>query len=243
MKKGLRNKLAIMGGGNRNVGKRNFKKLSKKFGQERVVKQLDKLNQKKNLKIGLGTGAAKYALKNPTLRGAYGTPDYGTGRIGKMLSQYNSVYNAFPSPRNPNVGLRPMDSLGVRLAKAGLVPLTAGNQINHRGGISTIIPGSGMKIANNNTTSDVNDNPSANATGQGPDLGPDLGLDQGSFDMGLPEDSTIPMSSQSGVGAQLSSYATTWQPNQSLRARLGPDAQGLASNRISPWSSSMVGLF
>lgn len=50
------------------------------------------------------------------------------------------------------------------------------------------------------------------------------------------------MSAQNGIGAALASYAAGWRPNDSIRKRLGSAAQGLASQRLAPWTTGFVGV-
>lgn len=50
------------------------------------------------------------------------------------------------------------------------------------------------------------------------------------------------MSAQNGISAALASYATGWRPNDSIRKRLGSEAQGLAQQRLAPWTTGFVGV-
>lgn len=67
------------------------------------------------------------------------------------------------------------------------------------------------------------------------DMGADVAPQEESTD-------TPSMSSQNGVGAALASYAAGWRQNKSARKRLGSAAQGLASQRIAPWTAGFVGV-
>lgn len=120
-------------GANGNLSGKELLKISNKFDvdQSKVIRQLDKVNAKKDLTIGLGSGAVKRITKNSgkdvtSLLGLnYGINPYGSGKIGTALGNY--VKATGPEYKNA----------GVSQSAAGLIPLQGGAyQIDAKGNYS-----------------------------------------------------------------------------------------------------------
>lgn len=133
--KGLR-----QAGRNGNVSWNELQSIAENTGKTtaQVVRQLDRLNERRDLSIGLGSGAVKNlaltpgnAAALPWLAGIAGFNAFGTGKIGTTLGQYA---NALAKPLQRQPGQTTRQAMNLRLTEAGLVPLNGGtNQINAKG--------------------------------------------------------------------------------------------------------------
>jgi hypothetical protein len=134
-------------GSDGNVGNQELQRITKQFDVDasKAVRQLDQLNaglkdRGKDLKIGLGSNAVNYIVKNQPSGWAFdqlmGKNTYGDGRIGQSITNYrNAAYTM-----NPGEGmtLGSWDERAKAQSAAGLIPLQRGGayQINSAGGYS-----------------------------------------------------------------------------------------------------------
>ena len=120
-------------GRNQNISKRELQKITKKndVSGAKAVKRLDKLNSKnKNLKIGVGSAAVK----------AYTEGKMNNQRDLFWSQMGNNVFGSLgvnKIKKSGKIASTLNDSIGDGVKAGRLPPITPGNQVNARGGITT----------------------------------------------------------------------------------------------------------
>ena len=231
-------------GRNNNVSKSELSKIAKKndVSVDKVIQRLDTLNSKNDdLKIGLGSAAVNAYTKGElgnarelfwNQAGNYSFGTQGSSKIkkqGKIASTLND-YLGFTSPMVQGQGGQFNNGV-----TAGRLPaITAGNQINAKGGITTkpTFYGAPPKpvpapAPTPEPTPEPTTPPETTPGGGGGGGGPIT-----------PEEEPIDTSLSSGAGGlDLASWATGFRRARSARQKAGKGAQGLASQKKSPFKS------
>jgi hypothetical protein len=229
-------------GGNNNISKSELSKIAKKndVSVDKVIQRLDKLNSKnKDLKIGLGSGAVNAYTKGKlgNARDFFwnmaGNATFGTQGSSKIKEQGKiaSTLNDYLGSTSPMVkGKGGQFNNGVT---AGRLPaITAGNQINAKGGITTKptfygAPPKPVPTPTPTPTPEPTTPPQTTPGGDGEDVLPII-----------PEPEPVDTSLSSGAGGlDLASWATGFRRARSARQKAGRGAQGLASQKKSPFKS------
>ena len=245
--KGLGEALRIAGGRNANISKKELQQISEQTGKsaDRVVRKLDVVNEKRATRrkapIGLGSGAFNSLLGMPTSRTIYGKTmselglgdkysNFGTGPIGRAVMQGkgSSDYYGNATPGTGKIGKGRQVIGSYNNAPETRMKPSWDKNAGYYG------PGSG----------------GGDGDGAGDGAGGGNGANgQGVFgEEELAQTQTTPMTPDQMAAqepatefgnwnsADIMSRATGFRTKKGSRARAGSAAQGLASQRVSPFS-------
>lgn len=236
-------------GMNGNISKRELMQISGSTGKSsaQVIKQLDKLNARKGLTIGLGDAAVRNIMKGaaPSISDS-GLGAYGTGKIGTAVANYWKATNAPTQSNNPISGSTNLyGSLnvtpGLKQSLASLAPLQAGGkmQINSAGGYTPKFSNANYSANSLAKALGANTAP-AKATGGTTTTG------AGSMDTGTASaggttvDTTVDSQvTLPGISTALANWAQGFRRKASSRQQAGRKAQGLASAKIAPVTNTL----
>ena len=238
--RGLGQGIRIAGGGG-GIGKGELNTLMESGkNQGQIIRRLDKLNAKLkengegsiNLKSGAANMLIRQANKNRTNLGGRRDFEFGTGRIGQQLGDMSGLSTSISRPN------RMMAGGGWTPKGEEFTPefLTRGIDLTGRGATGKTVRGVGKQYKGPNGKPDTTpgDDTGGGDTGSG-DIG-DIGTDIDSPINEAIEETNKGMSSGAG-GLDLASWATGFKKAQSARQRAGRKAQGLASQKKTPFSS------
>jgi hypothetical protein len=228
----LRENIKIAGAGNGNISKKEILKIANKndVSADKIIKNMDIINSNnKKANLGLGSAAVNAYVKGnlPSESRTYsqmGNMTFGADIYnnlagnGKIASTLNSYLGApIPMVKGQGGGV----TNGVTQGK--LPPITAGNQINSRGGVTTIIPGSGLPKNNGSTSSAPPPTPTV--------VNPTTPTDTPTYTP--PEMETpAPQYGPGGPGSALDGGATGFRPRRSRWRTSGQTTKGTANLKI-----------
>ena len=237
--KGLGEALRIAGGRNANISKKELQQISEQTGKsaDRVVRKLDVVNEKRATRrkapIGLGSGAFNSLLGMPTSRTIFGKTmselglgdkysNFGTGPIGRAVMQGkgSSDYygNATPGTGKIPKGRQVIGSYN-NAPETRVKPswdMNAGIATK-----SSLTPTQADITTDTTTDSTTETTPTDGETPMTPDQ---MAAQEPATEFG------------NWNSADIMSRATGFRTKKGSRARAGSAAQGLASQRVSPFS-------
>jgi hypothetical protein len=195
----------------------------------KIIQRLDQLNKKlkgnEQNRIRLNSGAANKLIKEESKKGLGFMPtDFGQGKIGQNIQSRLGV-KEFPGTMNQGQRRGGVEGKDPDL-------MMGGTQI--RGGGREIVRGMGKQYKGPSGTPDTT--PGGDTGGGDMGDGGDMGTGIDSPINETIEETNKGMSSGAG-GLDLASWATGFKKAQSARQRAGRRAQGLASQKKTPFSS------
>lgn len=231
----------LQAGKNGNISKRELMQIGGSTGKSsaQIIGQLDKLNAKKELSIGLGNAAVKGLMKSP-----FPSLGFGEGKLGSAVGDYWKATNAplggtDKSGSYSNWSGYQEVTPGMKQSRAGLMPLQGGAyQLDAQGKYSP-------KIANKSFMANYANKMSSAATGKDTATGAgNMGAGTASTEGITTADTTVDTTVDSqvalpGISTALANWAQGFRRKASSRQQAGRKAQGLASAKIAPVTNTL----